>query len=98
MTTTNLRKERMVCGTFSVFSTYTQSFDVENRLTQVTQSNNSTATRFSYDASGQRTRTEIETGNEKTITYYPFPNYEEEVRQTWVCLQYSGRFCISYGW
>ena len=78
--------------------TYTQSFDVENRLTQVTQSNNSTATRFSYDASGQRTRTEIETGNEKTITYYPFPNYEEEVRQTWVCLQYSGRFCISYGW
>ncbi len=78
--------------------TYTQSFDVENRLTQVTQSNNSTATRFSYDASGQRTKTEIETGNEKTITYYPFPNYEEEVRQTWVCLQYSGRFCISYGW
>ncbi|MBP8059864.1 MAG: hypothetical protein KA314_28835, partial [Chloroflexi bacterium] len=67
--------------------TYTQSFDVENRLTQVTQSNNSTATRFSYDASGQRTKTEIETGNEKTITYYPFPNYEEEVRQTWVCLQ-----------
>lgn len=68
-------------------TTYSRSYDVENRLTQVTastNSTNSTITRFSYDSQGQRTISEVETpGVSKTVTYYPFPTYQEEVRYQW---------------
>jgi YD repeat-containing protein len=63
---------------------YTQSFDVENRLTQVTASGSSQVTQFAYDASGQRLRTSVHTsGVSRTITTYPFPQYEVELRQSW---------------
>jgi RHS repeat-associated protein len=62
--------------------TYTQIYDVENRLVSVMGGGNSTT--FAYDASGQRVKTMATTpGNSRTITYYPFPNYEEEQQQTW---------------
>ncbi|MEM9773874.1 MAG: hypothetical protein AAF902_04795, partial [Chloroflexota bacterium] len=52
---------------------YTQEFDSENRLVKVT-AGNSDVTQFFYDAAGQRTMTINPDGS---ITYYPFPNYEE---------------------
>ncbi|MCL4867998.1 MAG: hypothetical protein KJ063_03430 [Anaerolineae bacterium] len=63
---------------------FRQSYDLENRLTQVTADTNSSVTRFSYDSQGQRTISEVETpGVSKTVTYYPFPTYQEEVRYQW---------------
>lgn len=59
-----------------VTGTYTQIFNVENRLTGVTKSGEGTTT-FVYDANGQRVMTVKPDG---TIIYSPFPNYEEEVR------------------
>jgi YD repeat-containing protein len=47
--------------------TYTQDFDVENRLITVTEGSN--ITEFRYDANGQRTMT-IQPGGQ-TTTYYP---------------------------
>lgn len=65
--------------------TYTQQFDVLNRLTLVTQNNNNTSTEFSYGAGELRTRSMVTVPNvSRVITYYPFPNYEEELRQIWV--------------
>ena len=60
---------------------YTQAFDVENRLTTVTNPNTGEVTTFSYDANGQRVLTIEPDGTE---IYYPFPGYEEEVvPDTW---------------
>jgi YD repeat-containing protein len=56
---------------------YTQEFDVENRLVRVIDNDSGEETHFGYDANGQRLYTEKPDG---TITYYPFPGYEEEVR------------------
>jgi RHS repeat-associated protein len=56
-------------------TTYTQAFDVENRLTSVTPSGGS-ATTFAYDANGIRTKT-VQPGG--ITTYFPFPGYEETV-------------------
>lgn len=62
--------------------TYTQIYDVGNRLVSVMGGGSSTT--FAYDASGQRVKTMATTpGNSRTITYYPFPNYEVEQQQTW---------------
>jgi RHS repeat-associated protein len=54
--------------------TYTQNFNVENRLTSVVKSGSTTT--FVYDADGQRMKTVEPSG--KTL-YYPFPGYEVEV-------------------
>jgi RHS repeat-associated protein len=65
--------------------TYTQSFDVENRLNQVTQNNNGTVTLFRYDGSGQRTQTEVQPDtSHRTITHYPFPFYEVEIQKEYL--------------
>ena len=55
---------------------YTHTFDRENRLVKVV--NGSQTTQFRYDASGQRTITIEPNGS---ITYTPFPGYEEELGQ-----------------
>lgn len=55
--------------------TYNQTFDTENRLTQVSKGSDTTS--FSYDDSGQRVRTVLPNN---TFIYYPFPNYEKEIR------------------
>ena len=55
---------------------YTQVFDVENRLTSVTKAGVGTTT-FAYDAAGQRVKTMKPDG---TILYTPFPQFEEELR------------------
>ncbi|WP_420628130.1 RHS repeat-associated core domain-containing protein [Candidatus Leptofilum sp.] len=55
--------------------TYTQNFDVQNRLTSVVASGDTTT--FSYDASGFRVKTVEPDG---TVIYTPFPFYEEEVQ------------------
>ncbi len=57
-------------------TTYEQSFDVENRLVVVTNTNTLSITQFAYDAGGLRVKT---VGPDGTIIYTPFPNYEEEV-------------------
>ena len=57
---------------------YLQAFDVENRLTTVTNTLTAEVTHFAYDASGQRVKTINPAGH---IIYTPFPNYEEEMRQ-----------------
>ena len=54
---------------------YVQDFDVENRLVAVTKGTD--VTEFYYDASGQRTMT-VKNGGEET-TYFPFADYEETV-------------------
>ena len=54
---------------------YDQAFDVQNRLTGVTKSGQTTS--FWYDATGIRVKTLQPDG---TIIYYPFPQYEEEHR------------------
>ncbi len=55
---------------------YTQAWDVENRLISVTQSGAGT-TSFAYDVGGIRLKTSAPDG---TVTHYPFPNYEVEER------------------
>jgi YD repeat-containing protein len=76
-------------GRYGSGGNYTQAFDVENRLVEVTVTGGNTVTRFEYDASGLRTKTTVEPagppvlGEPRTDTYYPFPNYEKEVRSTW---------------
>ena len=55
--------------------TYTQLFDVENRLTSVTKAGLGT-TSFAYDAAGIRVKTLQPNG---TVIYTPFPTYEEEM-------------------
>ncbi|MEZ4510376.1 MAG: RHS repeat-associated core domain-containing protein [Chloroflexota bacterium] len=59
---------------FDGTTTYTQNFDVENRLVSVVVG--SSTTTFAYDASGQRVKT-VEPGGK--TTYFPFLNYEETV-------------------
>ncbi|MCL4264494.1 MAG: hypothetical protein KJ069_14820 [Anaerolineae bacterium] len=54
---------------------FSQIFDVENRLTHVIK--NGATTRFDYDASGQRVKT---THPDGSVVYYPFANYEVEIR------------------
>ncbi|NKQ37798.1 MAG: hypothetical protein HF973_19570, partial [Chloroflexi bacterium] len=54
---------------------FTQAWDAENRLVSVTEG--SDVTTFVYDADGSRVKTVKPDG---TIIYYPFPNYEEEIR------------------
>jgi RHS repeat-associated protein len=56
---------------------YSQVFDVENRLTSVTKTGVGTTT-FSYDASGQRVKMQKPDG---AIIYMPFPTYEAEVSE-----------------
>ncbi len=63
----------MTARTFD--GSYTQAFDVENRLTSVVKAGSTT--QFFYDAAGQRVKTVQPDG---TITYYPFPGYEEDVK------------------
>jgi RHS repeat-associated protein len=60
--------------TDTVTTTYTQEFDVENRLITVTVG--SEVTVFAYDAGGQRVMTVEPDG---TVIYTPFSTYEEEV-------------------
>jgi uncharacterized protein RhaS with RHS repeats len=60
--------------TDTVTTTYTQEFDVENRLITVTVA--SEVTVFAYDAGGQRVMTVEPDG---TVIYTPFNTYEEEV-------------------
>jgi RHS repeat-associated protein len=67
---------------------YTQVFDVENRLVAVTGTISSTMTAFFYDAAGQRLLTIEPDG---TQIYYPFPGYEEEITDT-VTIQRSTYF------
>ncbi|MCI0728561.1 MAG: hypothetical protein L0332_17830 [Chloroflexi bacterium] len=55
---------------------YTQNFDIENRLASVTKAGAGTTT-FTYDANGQRMLTVKPDG---TLILTPFPNYEEEIR------------------
>ncbi|MCL4868028.1 MAG: hypothetical protein KJ063_03590 [Anaerolineae bacterium] len=84
-------------------TTYSQSYDVENRLTEVTANTNSTVTQFSYDSQGQRTSSDVETpGVSKTVTHYPFPTYQEETRYLWQYHCEGGRMkeagVITNGW
>jgi RHS repeat-associated protein len=80
---------------------YDQNFDVENRLVEVTDSGSNTRTTFAYDANGQRIMTIVEPAgppileNQRTLTYYPYPTYEKELRQEWQCLD---RPCSAQGW
>jgi RHS repeat-associated protein len=65
-------------------TTYIQTFDVQNRLVQVWRDDSPVNTYFSYDSGESRTSASTLTHNEsRTITYYPFPNYEEEFVQEW---------------
>jgi RHS repeat-associated protein len=68
-------------------TTYTQVFDVENRLKTVSMTGgNSTVTNFAYDASGQRLQTVVELpATSRITTTYPFPGYEVEVQESWDC-------------
>ena len=70
---------------------YTQLFDVENRLEQVTDTGSSGVTKFFYDANGQRLLTIEPDGTE---IYYPFPGYEEEVDT----VALPGQFDIALEW
>lgn len=54
--------------------TYTQNFNVENELSSVAISGQTTS--FTYDAAGIRVKT-VHPGGK--TSYYPFPGYEEEV-------------------
>jgi RHS repeat-associated protein len=54
-------------------NTYTQNFDVENRLTSVVV--NGQTTGFAYDAAGLRVKTTKPNG---VVIDHPFPNYEVE--------------------
>ena len=63
--------------------TYTQIFDVENRLTSVTKTGTGTTT-FAYDAGGNRVKTIQPNGS---TLYTPFPNYEEETRSGGVTIK-----------
>ncbi|MCA9933750.1 MAG: hypothetical protein KC415_07500, partial [Anaerolineales bacterium] len=56
---------------------YLHIFDVENRLTTVTNTVTGDVTQFTYDAAGQRVKT---MNPDDSVIYTPFPNYEEEVR------------------
>ena len=56
---------------------YTQEFDVENRLTKVTKG--SQVTGFYYDADGNRTLTLYGTGTSQVKVYTPFPDFEESI-------------------
>lgn len=62
-------------------TSYTQTFDDENRLTQVAISGSGTSD-FLYDASGQRMKTveKDSGGNVLRTVYTPFPTYEEEIQ------------------
>ena len=65
-------------------TTYTQTFDAENRLTFVSSNSSPTTTSFAYDANGQRTTTQTMTpGATSVTTYYPFPGYELEIQKQW---------------
>jgi RHS repeat-associated protein len=81
--------------------TYDQNFDVENRLEEVIDSGSNTRTTFAYDASGQRIMTTVESvgppvpDSQRTITYYPFPQYEKELQQSWQCVD---KLCTAYDW
>lgn len=54
---------------------YYQTFDVENRLTTVTDNATEDVTQFFYDPSGQRTMTIEKDG---TVLHTPFPNFEAQ--------------------
>ena len=67
---------------------YSQTFDVENRLVSVVNQNTGAETEFYYDADGIRILTIQCTGacdtnysNEVSRTYTPFPDYEEQVNR-----------------
>jgi len=55
---------------------YTQAWDVENRLTVVTKTQTLEVTTFAYDADGSRVKTVKPDGS---VTYTPFPHYEETI-------------------
>ena len=55
---------------------YTQTFDVQNRLTEIEHSNGA-VTEFEYTDGEQRVKTMVEDPwDKRTTTYFPFPNYE----------------------
>ncbi len=65
-------------------ASFTQNFDGENRLVYVATPGSNTSTSFAYDAAGQRTKATVTIpGSSMQVTYYPFPNYEEELRYTY---------------
>jgi RHS repeat-associated protein len=87
-------------------TTYTQAFDVENRLKTVSLTVAAAlVTNFAYDASGQRLRTEVApsgspaANDTRTFTTYPFPGYEVEQTDTWqyLCADKGGTNC-SWQW
>jgi RHS repeat-associated protein len=86
-------------------TTYTQVFDVENRLITVSLGGTNPVTNFAYDASGQRLRTEVApsgspvANDTRTFTTYPFPGYEVEQTDTWqyLCADKGGTNC-SWQW
>jgi len=68
-----------------ILGTYTQTFDVENRLTKVTREAgaNDQIAEFYYDADGNRILTIYKTGpTETSRVYTPYPDYEESVPAT----------------
>ncbi len=68
--------------------TYTQDFDIENRLITVTNNLTTTETIFTYDDRGQRISTVVEdAGNTRIVTYFPYPVYEVELHQEWACVE-----------
>ncbi|MCP4358842.1 MAG: RHS repeat protein, partial [Chloroflexi bacterium] len=72
--------------------TYTQNFNVENELTSVTVSGETTS--FAYDASGIRVKTE----RLGQVIHTPFPGYEEEMRTPpTVSLTADGQSSIQIG-
>ena len=68
-----------------ILGAYTQTFDVENRLTKVTREAgaNDQIAEFYYDADGNRILTIYKTGpTETSRVYTPYPDYEESVPAT----------------
>ena len=57
---------------------YTQDFDKENRLIEVTDDVSGDTTTFYYDANGQRTITVFDDGSSTETTHYPFPDLTVE--------------------
>ena len=57
---------------------YSQEFNFENRLIEVTDNGSGDVTTFYYDANGQRTITVFDDGSTTETTHYPFPDLTVE--------------------